>query len=83
MDEFLQQWRCEPLLIPTYYFNREEPARARWTKSDAELIKTRKSKEGDVATKPREHFRAVEPDKDTYFLFPMDTWTFCRSWALQ
>ena len=30
--EFLQQWRCEPLLVPTHYQARNLPPRTKWTK---------------------------------------------------
>ena len=80
--EFLQWWRCEPLLVPTYYSFRNEPARTKWTQSGLELSKSRKYREGEAAAKPGEHFIAVEPDGDKYFLFPMETGTFRHSWVL-
>ena len=80
--EFLQQWRCEPLLVPTHYLNRNEPARTTWTEKGAKLIKSQQYKDGEVAAKPGEHFRALKPKTDKYFTFPDDAGPFSHSWVL-
>ena len=38
--EFHQQWRCEPLLIPTSYVRRKQTPRTTWTKEGRQLVNT-------------------------------------------
>ena len=80
--EFLQQWRCEPLLVPTHYWHRDEPARTTWTEKGAQLVKSRQYKEGEIAAKPGEHYIALRPTSDEYYLFPEDVGAFRHSWVL-
>ena len=54
--EFLQHWRTEPLLVPSYYRNRNVPARTEWTKEGAALIRTQDYKDGKVVAKPGVHY---------------------------
>ena len=80
--EFLQQWRCEPLLVPTHYLNRNQPARTEWTKLGEQLVRSKQYKDGEIAAKPGEHYIAVRPGTEEYFVFPQDAGPFCHSWAL-
>ena len=80
--EFLKQWRCEPLLAPTHYSNRNQTLRTTWTEQGKRLIKSQKYRDGDIAAKPGEHYTAVEPESNEYILFPENTGNFRHSWAL-
>ena len=80
--EFMQHWRCEPLLVPTHYSSRGEPARTTWTNQGAQLAKGRLYLDGKVAAKPGVHYTAVQSNTNTYFLFPADTGSLCHSWVL-
>ena len=51
-------------------------------KRGAELVKSQQYKDGKVAAKPGEHYIAVKPDAQEYFLFPEDVGPFRHSWAL-
>ena len=77
--EFLQQWRCEPLLLPTQYSYHNRPARTKWTKQGLDLIKTQSYKDGMVAAKAGEHYVAEGSDTNEYFLFPEDVGYFRHS----
>ena len=80
--EFLQQWRCEPLLIPTSYDERGEKRRTAWTQAGKLLLQTKEYRESKVAARPGTHFIAVEPENEEYFLFPAETGGFHHSWVL-
>eukprot|EP00959_Pyramimonas_sp_CCMP1952_P135736 2839632-Pyramimonas_sp.AAC.1 len=62
--EFLRQWRCEPLLVPTHYLNRNLAPRTARTKEDQQLIRSKQYKDGEVAAEPGEHYIAVTPEAD-------------------
>ena len=79
--EFLQQWRCEPLLVPTHYQDRNLSPRTKWTKKGAELVKSQPYKDGAVAARPGEHYVAVKSSTDDYHLFPEDAGSFAHAWA--
>ena len=72
---------CEPLLVSKHYLNRNEPARTTWTEAGKQLVKTQKSKDRDVATKPGEYVMALKSETDDYFMCPGATGHFCHSWV--
>ena len=80
--EFMQQWRCEPLLLPTHYLHRNVTPRSAWTAAGAKLANSKHYMEGKVAAKPGVDYVAVEPSDDEYFLFPSDIDPFCHAWVL-
>ena len=84
--EFLQRWRAEPLLVPTYYSNRHIQSRTTWTKEGLALIRTREYKTDAVAAKAGVHYTAIEPVGEEYYLFPDEPAqiysTFRHSWVL-
>ena len=53
--EFMQQWRCEPLLVPAEYRKFKHPARTTWTQKGTDLTKTEEYKQGRVAARLGEH----------------------------
>ena len=65
--EFLRHWRTIPLLVPTYYTNRNEKARTEWTEQGRRLLKSKEYKAGKVAAKPGVHFIAVESETDAFY----------------
>ena len=68
--EFLRTWRAEPLLVPTYYENRGEPARTRWTDEGAKFVRTPEYKEGKLAVKPGIHYVVLQSATNEYTTFP-------------
>ena len=80
--EFLQQWKCEPLLVPTHYTNRSEAPRTTWTQKGAQLLKSQAYKDGEIAAKPGEHFVALPAKHNDYHTFPAAAGAFAHSWAL-
>ena len=81
--EFMRQWRCVPLLIPSYYRTRKQPERTEWTEAGKQLIKTKEYKDGKHTATPGVHYEAVDPPvSDDYFLFPEETSRFRHAWAL-
>ena len=82
--EFLRQWRAEPLLIPTYYSNRGQEPRTRWTQEGNQLIRSKEYRAGKVAAEPRVHYVAVESELEPpeYVLFQEELGAFRHSWAL-
>ena len=81
--EFLRQWWCEPLLVPTHYLNRKQPARTEWTQQGKQLVRSQQYWDGDIAAKPGEHYVAVAANSDDkYFLLPHDAGNFRHAWAL-
>ena len=80
--EFLQQWKCEPLLVPTHYTNRSEAPRTTWTQQGAQLLKSQAYKDGEIAAKPGEHFVALPAKHNDYHTFPAAAGAFAHSWAL-
>ena len=56
--------------MPSYYTNRQLPARTRWTPTGLVLSSSDDYKKGKIAAKPGLHFVAVAPSDASYFLFP-------------
>ena len=69
------------VLVPTHYLDRNQPARTTWTKKGAQLVRSQQYKDAEVAAKAGEHYIAVKPESDEYFLFPEDVGPFCHSWG--
>ena len=84
--EFWRYWRVVPLLVPTYYKNRGETARTKWTSEGLCFIKSQEYKDGTVAAKPGVHFQAIPSPTNEYFLFPEEPQhiyaTYRHAWAL-
>ena len=84
--EFFRQWRIIPLLVPTYYLNRNEKPHTEWTEQGLRLMKSEEYKAGNVVAKPGLHFIAVESESDEYHLYPEEPaaifQVFRHSWAL-
>ena len=78
----MQQWRCEPLLIPTSYKFRKETVRTTWTEAGAELIKAQRYKNGGVAARLGTHYTAISSAIEEYILSPKELGTVSHSWVL-
>ena len=50
--EFTMNWRAEPLLIPSYYENRNEWCRTRWTAKGQALMSDPAYRDGKKIAKP-------------------------------
>ena len=68
--EFLMRWRGEALLAPTEYYNRDIPAKTKWTQAGFALVKSTAYKEGKLVAKPGIHYVVVEPEDSSYSTFP-------------
>ena len=66
----LWHWRTDPLLVPSYYTNRNIAARTAWTAEGLALSSSQAYKDGALSAKPGIHFVAVEPLDGTFFSFP-------------
>ena len=84
--EFWTQWHIIPLLVPSYYTNRHQVPRTKWTADGRKLISTTEYKNGKVAAKPGIDFIAVPSENDEYYLFPEHPFdvfkNFRHAWAL-
>ena len=81
--EFMRQWRCVPLLIPTHYRHRDEQERTEWTEAGKQLIKTKEYNDGKHTARPEVHYKAIDPPVSSeYFLFPKEIQVFRHAWAL-
>ena len=83
--EFLRDWEITPLLVPPYYENHLQTARAEWTKEGLRSSKSDEYASKKVAAKPGLYFRAIPCPTNTYFLFPEEPQhifgTYRHSWA--
>ena len=57
--EFLRHWRIEPLLVPSYYTNRNKAVRTQWTKEGIAFSKTKEYRNGKKCSKSRDPLRRV------------------------
>ena len=84
--EFLMAWRAEPLMVPSYYANKNVKPLTEWTFQGLELIKNQAYKDGEVAAKPGVDYIVIERDDNVYHTFPKEPReyysTFRHAWIL-